>query len=112
MCGGVVLCAVVTVLAGCMSTSEPVVTEGSIPDPDALEVLVATEDIPACTASDEWADSMELVWMDQEDVPVGALKSTDVLEGSLLTRNLTAGDVIKAQYFGNYRKEPCVVEAG
>jgi hypothetical protein len=82
------------------------------PDPGTVEVLVATEDIPACSASDEWAEPMELVWMDEEDVPVGALKSTDVLDGSLLTRNLTAGDVIKAQDFGNYRKEPCVDEAG
>lgn len=75
-----------------------------------VEVLVATKDIPACTGRDQWADSMELRYFTPADIPAGALASTDVVAQQDLLRDVAAGDVILAQFFGLAEECPARTE--
>ena len=66
---------------------------------DLLEVLVATEDIPACATSEDWQSSMTLERHPPTEVPEGALASTSVVSGQVMAQGVQAGDMIRAQMF-------------
>ncbi len=79
-------------------------------DPSLIEVLVATDDIPACTDSEGWANSMEVVRLRISDVPPGALVDTSVVSRQVLVRDVATGDVIRVQLFG--KASECPVPSG
>lgn len=67
----------------------------------SIEVLVATEDIPACTDFEGWASSMRLAEYPATAVPEGALRDTSIVSKQVTIRDVDAGNVIKAQFFGD-----------
>jgi hypothetical protein len=82
----------------------PVEDDSPSPDAALVAVLVATEDIPACTDYEGWTDSMALVQREAASLPDGALRDTAVVSQRVLIRDVAAGDLIKAQLFGRLSK--------